>query len=285
MLFSEQNDSESESNKAATSIHLKNDELEYYSSEKSFKYPNSYSLFKRQSDILTLNNLACNDPLHKKLNNSESVNNSYSLFNKNFTTFVKYSDTKNILDINMAMSSNKLAENGLNDMLAATSLKTDNNKFKIEPVSEPIPIKRQSSSIQSNLCHLIKASTSTSNDLKGMSTPKLISTSSSCSSSNSSSSSSSRAGSNETPKVSKTKQELSFSPLCKPKNFAISFNQQKNDASFSKDLTCSSSSSSSSSSSTSSSTLKSSSPPLFNIENELIKYTKNLKTNKSLRIL
>ncbi len=38
--------------------------------------------------------------------NTNSNNNSYNLFNKNFTTYMKYSDTNNSIDINMALASN-----------------------------------------------------------------------------------------------------------------------------------------------------------------------------------
>lgn len=118
----------------------------------------NYSFFKKNSaaDILTLNNLAYNDPMHKQLHASSNGDNApepadskvaYSLFNKNFTTFVKYSESN--IAINMALSSslkndchsmdtaqdtsdvelnskaNSSKELRINDMLAATSLTKD----------------------------------------------------------------------------------------------------------------------------------------------------------------
>ena len=114
----------------------------------------SYSFFNPNSpDVLTLNNLAYNDPMHKQLHaqattepiSDKSAISSYSLFNKNFTTFVKYTESN--IDINMALSSSlkndshmesnistneekfNTKELRLNDMLAATSLTKEQENF------------------------------------------------------------------------------------------------------------------------------------------------------------
>lgn len=90
---------------------------------------NTCQLFKEiNTDILTLNNLSTQ--LHQESDSidSQALSSSYSLFNKNFTTFMKYTDTN--IDINMALSSNCSAgspssdetHKNINEMLANTSL-------------------------------------------------------------------------------------------------------------------------------------------------------------------
>lgn len=162
MLFSEQNQSSSsQSLNTVPSTNSPSDDT--MPAKQTIAEPeinsSNYSFFKTNSaaDILTLNNLAYIDPMHKQLHASGNVDNAsepadskvaYSLFNKNFTTFVKYSESN--IDINMALSSslkndshsmdtaqnasevelshsmaNSNKELRINDMLAATSLSKD----------------------------------------------------------------------------------------------------------------------------------------------------------------
>ena len=149
MLFNEPSESSTNPNQANNS-----------------KPHDSFPVFNKQSHNFSQNKLSQNsDLIHKQSDESESLNtdspvSSLSVFNKNFTTFMKYSDSN--LDINMAVSSsnsninNKLNDSNytmadvvksevtstskeirLNDMLAATSLtkdstmldSTDNQKY------------------------------------------------------------------------------------------------------------------------------------------------------------
>ncbi len=72
--------------------------------------PEVFESFKsNSSDFLTLKNLAYIDPMHTQLNEIKSntftekpIEASYTLFNKNFATFMKYTDSN--LDINMIVS-------------------------------------------------------------------------------------------------------------------------------------------------------------------------------------
>ena len=65
--------------------------------------------------------------------NTNSNNNSYNLFNKNFTTYMKYSDT---IDINMALASNSDVTNSNSMEIPNILLKNANSheleKFKAE---------------------------------------------------------------------------------------------------------------------------------------------------------
>ncbi len=72
--------------------------------------PETFSVFNsKSSDIITLNHLAYTDPMHTQLHETKSVSitekqieASYKLFNKNFSSFMKYTDSN--LDINMVVS-------------------------------------------------------------------------------------------------------------------------------------------------------------------------------------
>lgn len=272
---------------------------------------------------------SCIDSMQKQLKEEISTEkssveiplaSSYSLFNKNFTTFIKYTDSN--LDINMAVSSansNKMSdfvkndeqkmllnnnnnEVGLNDMLAATSLTknsfTKKTGYDKELICETnISLKRQNNCLNQLLIH----SDNTNTDMmSGMVNENVTesqcniakqgkehltlnktkafcsnssSASSTCSNSSFSSKSSSRTDSNETPKLALQNNQISR----QLHNFSTHQNNKRHNCGDkpSSQKYSSSSSSNSSTSSANSIATKTFSP--WNIENELIKYTKNLK--------
>ena len=85
--------------------------------------------------------------------NAAPLVSSYKLFNKNFTTLMKYNNSANLIDINMAVSSTEISsgimeppdvatfgdKKKLNDLLAAASLSTSDPKtaeHSTQPISD-----------------------------------------------------------------------------------------------------------------------------------------------------
>lgn len=253
---------------------------------------------------------------------NELLSASYKIFNKNFTTLMKYANSSNTLDINMAIDSttnstsaspsnnnnNDLfssedveAKKQLDDLLAAASLSTPDKQRKLSNYLEPIPstsgLKRQINNL--NLAQLETSSDEPKQFVNPveLSVNKPVSrspsSSSSCSSSSKSSSTSSSSSSNgagettlvnsnelehfnsntnkhvlhmskpslpsSTPLLSQSSSKLS-SPLMANNKAKTSIQSQPEQAK-----------------PTTSAAAAAAKPAAFNIENELIKYTKSLK--------
>lgn len=254
----------------------------------STNHINSTEISEREKLVLKKNNYNNNlEQVESFKSDIQQSSSEYTLFNKNFTTFMKYTDS-NTLDINMIVSEsnggggNQLKEPDSDDSkmlvkeLAATSLtKTKNSIAQIDSnllskSFDSMPMKRQNNCLnykfnQPSLLSPQKM-TITPKDLtstpptptipKDKSQIKLFCSNSStcsstCSNFSGSSSSSSRTESNETAKLVSSASSI----------FSTSSSSQSN-------------------------TLKAAAQnnilTPFNIENELIKYTKNLKLQNRL---
>ena len=255
---------------------------------------------------------------------NELLSASYKIFNKNFTTLMKYTNSSNTLDINMAIDSSSTsaspsnndlfssddveAKKQLDDLLAAASLSTPDKQRKLSNYLEPIPstsgLKRQINNL--NLAQLETSSdepkqfvnpvelsiTKPVSSRSPSSSSSCSSSSKSSSTSSSSSSSSNGAGettlvnsnelehfnsntnkhvlhmskpslpSSSTPLLSQSSSKLS-SPLMANNKAKTSIQSQPEQAKPTTSATA-----------TAAAVSK---PAAFNIENELIKYTKSLK--------
>ena len=182
-----------------------------------------YKMSNYSDALLTNNNnnnskqLSCNQQqLNKSDNqfNSNPTTNTYNLFSKNFTTYMKYSDSNSIIDINMGLATqetkeqppttqlknansfeldqfkaeklfNNTKESRLNDLLAAASLSIKyNNEQKLikaddlDDHSSGFFLKRQTNGIQSNLFQYCDQhdSTTSANNLSNSFAKKEINT-------------------------------------------------------------------------------------------------------------
>jgi len=87
---------------------------------------NSHQFISSHSDLLSQNKIDFNS----LSNLSSSSSASYNLFNKNFTTYMKYSETGNTIDINMALSGNETTSGNMDSstqQMPTTQLKNANS--------------------------------------------------------------------------------------------------------------------------------------------------------------